>query len=419
MKKIIIITLALLLITGSLATAQKRLDYNGYIRSAKIYLGLTPKDWKKAAEMLEDAIKYYPDQPPLEAHYLLGTIYSDKHLYKEMRDEFDFVLNYCDTTTDKDVKNDCKDEKYKEEIDNILSSDWIRIYNDGVNKLKGAREADTCESITDSLLKADCDSSRMDLYTSSMQLFETATLIIPDSAQGWINLGLIFYSIDSTNKAMEAYHKAIQINPEDLSLLSNMFSIYFNTGKYDSAVVYGRKMLALNLETDSRANVLYNMAFAYNSLDLLDSAIASLKQVIELTPEDPDALYNLGAFLVRKSSEISSHLDSLQDSLEANPKKYKPEEDSLIAERKGLFQEAAGYFERVVAIQPDNMYALDWLGKAYFFLERWDKSKEAYQKIIALEPENEDAWCQLLLLYLKENNREKILEAKKHCTRYN
>jgi hypothetical protein len=64
------------------------------------------------------------------------------------------------------------------------------------------------------------------------------------------------------------------------------------------------------------------------------------------------------------------------------------------------------------------MEALDWLGQAYFFLEEWDKSKEVSLKIIDLEPENEDAWCQLLIIYLKENNKEKIQEAREHCTRY-
>lgn len=422
MKKIIIITFALLLITGSLATAQRRLDYKGYVRSAKIYLGLTPKDYKKAAEMLEDAIKYYPDQPPLEAHFILGTIYSDKKLYKEMRNEFDFVLNYCDSTTDKDAKKECKSEKYAKNINKILGSDWIRVYNDGVNTLKRAREQDsTCNTYTDSLMKAECDSTKMGLYAQALQEFETATMIIPDSSQGWINLGLIYYSTDSTEQALEAYHQAIMINPEDLSLLSNLFSIYFNSGEYDSAVVYGKKMLTLDLENSSRANILYNMAFAYNSLDMIDSGIASLKKVIEINPEDPDALYNLGAFMIRSSSKISaqiSGLDSLQNLPGAEPKKYKSEIDSLGAIRKELFKEAAGYFEKVVKIQPDNQDAMDWLGKGYFFLEQWDKSKDAYEKLVKLNPDDEEAWCQLVLLYLKENNPEKLKAAKEHCTLY-
>jgi tetratricopeptide (TPR) repeat protein len=420
LKKIIIITLALLLIISSLAGAQgKRLTYNGYIRSAKIYLDLTPKDFKKAAEMLEDAIKYYPDEPPLQAHFILGTIYSDKRLYKEMRDEFDYVLSVCDTATDKDVKKTCDKEEFEKNITDVLNSNWIKIYNDGVNTLKRAREEDTCQAVTDSLLKAECDSSAMQLYSSALQLFETSTMIIPDSSQGWINLGLIYYSIDSTEQALDAYQRAIKINPEDLSLLSNLFSIYFNTHEYDSAVEYGNKMLSLNLDNESRANVLYNMAFAYNSLDKIDSAVTYLKGVLEITPEAPDALYNLGAFLIRSGREIVDRINLLQDSVEANKAKYKPIMDSLNAQLKEKYREAAGYFEKVVEIQPDNMDALDWLGRGYFFLEQWDKSKDAYQKIIALDPENEDAWCQLLLIYLKENNREKIQEAKKHCTRYN
>ncbi|MBD3217598.1 MAG: tetratricopeptide repeat protein [candidate division Zixibacteria bacterium] len=419
MKKLLIFILAILILTSSMVVAQRRLDYNGYIRSAKIYLDLTPKDYKKAAEMLEAAIEYFPDEPPIEAHFILGNIYADKNLFEEMRKEYDYVLNLCDTAQDKDVKKECEKEDYAERIHKVLASNWIQQYNNGVNALKRARsEAESCEGITDSILKMECDSSTMELYMYAAEYFETSTMILPDSAQGWINLGLIYYSIDSTEKAMEFYNKALEINDEDLSLLSNTFSIYFNTGNYEEAIEVGKKMLELELTEQSRADVLYNMSFAYNTIDQIDSAIVYLKKSVEITPDSPDALYNLGAFIIKGGAGLATRLGDLQDSVEADPEKYEPIRDAVQDSLQEKYREAAEVFEQTVELQPENMDALDWLGRAYFFLEEWDKSKQAYQKIIELDSDNEDAWCQLLLIYLKENNREKILEAREHCKRY-
>ncbi|NIP44271.1 MAG: tetratricopeptide repeat protein [candidate division Zixibacteria bacterium] len=420
MKKILIVIITFLFIASSLGIAQdRRLGYDGYLRSAKIYLQLTPKDYKKAAEMLEAAIKYYPDQPPIEAHYVLGTIYADKNLFEEMRKEFEYVLTICDTAQSEDIQDECDKEDYVENIQDVLASKWIQQYNNGVSTLKRARDQDaSCEPIEDSILKAECDSTAMDLYMRAAESFQISTMILPDSAQGWINLGLIYYSIDSTDKALSFYQEALQINDQDLSLLSNMFSIYFNTGQYDSAIAIGKKMMELELTPQSRADMLYNMSIGYNALDEIDSAIVYLKKSIEITPDSPDALYNLGAFIIKSAADLVNKLGELQDSVEVNAAKYEPIRDSINQEVKVKYREAADVFEQCVELDPDNMEALDWLGQAYFFLEEWDKSKEVSLKIIDLEPENEDAWCQLLIIYLKENNKEKIQEAREHCTRY-
>jgi len=419
LKKILVFILALTLLTGSIATGQRKLDYKGYLRSAKIYLGLTPKDYKKAAEMLEAAIENYPDQPPIEAHYILGTIYADKNLFEEMRNEFEYVINICDTAQNEDIQNECDKEDYVKNIQDVLASKWIQQYNNGVSTLKRARDQDaSCEPIEDSILKAECDSTTMDLYMRAAEAFQISTMILPDSAQGWINLGLIYYSIDSTDKALDFYREALEINDQDLSLLSNMFSIYFNSGQYDSAIAIGKKMMELELTPQSRADMLYNMSIAYNTMDQIDSAIVYLKKSIEITPESPDALYNLGAFIIRSGAGLATKLSAYQDSIEINRAKYTPMRDAVQDSLKEKYREAAEVFEKAVELQPDNLDALDWLGRAYFFLEEWDKSKDAYTKIVELDEENEEAWCQLLIIYLKENNKEKIQEAQEHCTRY-
>jgi len=415
LKKLIIISLASFVLLSSMAYGQKRLHYGGYISSAKIYLGLTPKDYKAAAEMLEDAIKYYPDKPPIEAHFILGTIYSDKRLYSEMMAEFSYVSALCDTTDDRDVKKICDKEQYAKTIEAVLASNWIELYNNGVNALKYARTQDsTCKTMTDSVQLERCKIETGKTYEQALTYFKNATMVLPDSTQAWVNIGLTKYELGDVDGALDAYRRAIQHNPEDVNLLINIVSIYFNRQEYDSAVHYSSMLLKLNIPDKNKADIMYNMALATNNLGNLDSAIVLLEGVIAITPESEDALYNLGAFRIRVAAGLAEYRDSAQ----MDKKKYQSVVDSLESELKSLYALAAQCFEKVIEINPENTDALAWLGRAYFIMEEWDKSINAYEKLLAVKGEDEDADCQLLLLYLKKNDKAKINEYKPKCPKY-
>ncbi len=419
MKKLIIISLASFVLLSSMAYGQKRLHYGGYISSAKIYLGLTPKDYKAAAEMLEDAIKYYPDKPPIEAHFILGTIYSDKRLYSEMMAEFSYVSALCDTTDDRDVKKICDKEQYAKTIEAVLASNWIELYNNGVNALKYARTQDsTCKTMTDSVQLERCKIETGKTYEQALTYFKNATMVLPDSTQAWVNIGLTKYELGDVDGALDAYRRAIQHNPEDVNLLINIVSIYFNRQEYDSAVHYSSMLLKLNIPDKNKADIMYNMALATNNLGNLDSAIVLLEGVIAITPESEDALYNLGAFRIRVAAGLASSLNEYRDSAQMDKKKYQSVVDSLESELKSLYALAAQCFEKVIEINPENTDALAWLGRAYFIMEEWDKSINAYEKLLAVKGEDEDADCQLLLLYLKKNDKAKINEYKPKCPKY-
>jgi tetratricopeptide (TPR) repeat protein len=413
LKKIIIISVALLILLSSMALGQKRLDYNGYIRSANIYLGLVPKDYKKAVELCQSAIKYYPDKPPVEAHYILGTVYADRRLYKEMMDEFNYVTAICDTCDKKDAKKVCKKKKFVGNIDKILTSKWIEKYNDGVNALKRARDDDElCKAIIDIDERAACDSNVKQAYLATLESFNVSTLIRPDSAQGWVNIGIIYSGLGLPDSAVYNYRKALEHNPTSLAILSNMGSIYFNNQEFDSAAYYFNELLKLDIQPENRADILYNTSLAMDALGDIDSAIALLEVLITLQPESSDALYNAGAFKIKKASK---YVDERNKYIEAEDDRLV---DSINQIMKSIYWSAVPDFEKVLVVQPDNIDALDWLANAYFFLEEWDKAEAAYRKIIAINPDDEDTWCQLLLIALKNNVKAKIKETKAHCTKF-
>ena len=419
MKKLILLIVVILFVMSSIAVSQKRLDYNGYIRSAKIYLGLTPKDFKMAAKRCEEAIHYYPDRPPLEAHYILGTIYAEKNLVDSMMNHFNYILTLCDTTTEKKVKKTCEDDKYAEQIEKILFSTWINTYNDGVKVLQDAREEEQeCQEYEDAMAQMECMEESMESFEDALEYFQDATKILPDSANGWVNLGLTYLRLDDTAKAMESYIKALEYNDTDLGLLTNLSTIHFNRGNFDSASIYFNKILEQELEPSSRADMLYNLAICKHNTGDIDSAIEVLNEVIEITPESPDVLYNRGAFKIRKTADIGRVANDFRDSIADGKKQYQSQVDSLNEVMGDIYHSAAEDFKKVTEISPEYRDAWEWLGNCYFYVEEWEKSAESFEELVNLDPDYEDAWCQLAIIYTRLNQPEDRDRAAEKCSKY-
>lgn len=58
---------------------------------------------------------------------------------------------------------------------------------------------------------------------------------------------------------------------------------------------------------------------------------------------------------------------------------------------RGMYQEAVGYLDRVLAIEPDNVDALLKKGEALSYLGRYEEELQNYDRVLAIEPDNVDA----------------------------
>jgi tetratricopeptide (TPR) repeat protein len=68
----------------------------------------------------------------------------------------------------------------------------------------------------------------------------------------------------------------------------------------------------------------------------------------------------------------------------------------------GDYKKATGFFERVLAIDPNNAEAWNNMGSIYDITEQYDEALNAYQKSIALNPFHEEANINLALIQYKQ-----------------
>ncbi|MDE5736033.1 MAG: tetratricopeptide repeat protein, partial [Bacteroidales bacterium] len=101
------------------------------------------------------------------------------------------------------------------------------------------------------------------------------------------------------------------------------------------------------------------------------------RKALELNPEYPEAIYNLGAFYVNQGIEIQNQARNL-------PLDATAEYDALSAQANTLFQQSIPYLEKIVEAQPNNVDALNTLRGIYIQLNQMDKANEIKARVDAL-----------------------------------
>ncbi|MBU1320359.1 MAG: tetratricopeptide repeat protein [candidate division Zixibacteria bacterium] len=428
MRTVITIFLALTIVAS--ASAQ-RLTYDALVRSAKIYLQEAPKDYVKAEEKLRQAIDEFQDKQPVEAYFGLGALQAEKKRYAEMNENFEAALKICAEATDKKLKKRCDKENISETIISIRLSSWIDEFNSGASVLAGAvdlwPDLEDAESEDDTLdILDEIDAT----YRSALQNFVNASIIIPDSAQAWINAGITYYNLGKVKKtlgepdaetalkdsAIIAYETAIEVHPENFDLLSNMSTIYFELKNWDACAATFGKMAALQPDNVS---VLSNLSMllmeldskdTLNTLNLGDSITFVFDRIIELDPTNVDALSQRAFATITESIGINDSISVLRG-LDENV--HKSEIQALTEVRNAAYRSVIDDFTVVAETDPGNYDAWYWMGNCYYFLEEYQKSLECYEKALAIKPDAKEVLEILAPLYLKQGDRKKSDEAQK------
>jgi tetratricopeptide (TPR) repeat protein len=144
---------------------------------------------------------------------------------------------------------------------------------------------------------------------------------------------------------------------------------------------------ALSGEPDS-AELLYDVAMAAEKLDRLDEVETRLKQLIELKPNDPQALNALGYTLVDRTQRTAEGLKLIEKALALAPA------DPFILDsmgwaqyRLGNFDDSEKFLRRALADRPDPEIAAH-LGEVLWAKGQRESAKEVWQSQLKETPDN-------------------------------
>jgi cytochrome c-type biogenesis protein CcmH/NrfG len=109
----------------------------------------------------------------------------------------------------------------------------------------------------------------------------------PRDVSSWIALGNAYFDSERKADAVEAYGKALELQPDNPDVLTDQGVMYRELGAYDKAVLNFEKAASIN---PKHVQSLLNLGIVYaENLKDFDGAIKAWQRVIAAAPTSPQA----------------------------------------------------------------------------------------------------------------------------------
>ena len=205
----------------------------------------------------------------------------------------------------------------------------------------------------------------------------------------YCNRGAAYFGKGAYDRAIEDLNKAIELDPNDALAYGNRGAAYSIKREFDRAIKDHNKAIALNL---NEAGAYNNRGAAYFGKGAYDRAIEDLNKAIELDPNDAKA-YNIRGTAYHIKGTYDRAIKDYNKVIERNP------EFALAYHQRGFAYFLKGAYDRAVkdlnkAIELDSAYvgAYNIRGAAYFGKGEPNRAIENYNKAIELNPDYAEAY---------------------------
>lgn len=124
-------------------------------------------------------------------------------------------------------------------------------------------------------------------YRQRIATAEKIVLADPKNRQAWVQLGNDYFDTGQADKAVNAYGKALELNPADPNVLTDQGVMYRQLKRFDLAIANFEKALQID---PKHLQSLYNMGIVYaQDLQQSDKAIKAFTRFLEIDSTSPTA----------------------------------------------------------------------------------------------------------------------------------
>jgi tetratricopeptide (TPR) repeat protein len=234
----------------------------------------------------------------------------------------------------------------------------------------------------------------------------------PEYPDAYVELGRYYGSMAEPALAKATFERWTARHPEDADMLINAGLTAFDAADFAQALEFFEKAVEVASGEEQKSGA---RTFRANTLDMLgryEEAVEAYEEVIAETPEWWEAHANLGICHARNGRHERAEA-AFRRGLEDCPGSPEIRDElaaHLLAERKDL-REALRLSEEAVALGRDEIRHLHTLGEVRLSLGDESGAAEAYQAMLALDPENPEAHLEIGLLH---EVRGEVREAEEH-----
>jgi tetratricopeptide (TPR) repeat protein len=199
------------------------------------------------------------------------------------------------------------------------------------------------------------------------------------------------------NQAIDEFKKALELEPNNSLIYSEMAESYARNNKAREAVETANKAVQIdadNIEAHKLLSTIYlqiiGRANAQQppSVDTINTAIHEFEEIVRIDPSERQSFLMLGR-LYQIKGDRDKATDIYKTFLGIEP----GSEEGVTALAKlhmdaGNYKEAVGLLEAFVKRSPESDGALQTLGEAYSELQEYGKAADAYKRAGELDPDD-------------------------------
>ena len=220
------------------------------------------------------------------------------------------------------------------------------------------------------------------------------------------NLGLIHKKMGNSQKAIESFCAALEIDPEFPAALLNLGNVYLATGQVVEAETCFRDLLKIESDHADGCN---SLASLLAGLEKVQEAVQLLERSLKVRPDYSEARVNLGRLLGRLGcyDDAIRHLRYAAKLCPEDPDLHRDLGHAL--QQAGKPDEAMLVYCRVAELAPNDARSHVGIGHVQQTIGQWAEAEVSYQRALALDPENADALNNLGSVLMHRDDPETAL----------
>ncbi|MCK4893766.1 MAG: tetratricopeptide repeat protein [Calditrichia bacterium] len=325
--------------------------------------------YDKAYDLAKEAVQKYPTNA--EAWYLLGELHGRFEKFEEMNQAFEKSLSIG--------------PKFKTEIEQLQNKYFAENYNAALRKYyTPARDEQDPEK-------------RKELFSQAAEKFLYAHQSMPSRIEPLTPMSVSFLETGDTATAEKYVLKAIDMNPDNDTLMVTVGDFYYNSDQVDKALAMYERALGVN---NNSVDAMLAIGEIYSKQEKWDEALAKFRTAMDLQPSNPAIPNNVAIILytekkytealtyIKKTIELEPEnqnayellsLSYMQSAQELNDKFSETEDASYKQKADALYDEALPVLEDAVRKFPDSSLLWNNMGVCYAQKGMKDKAQEAFE----------------------------------------
>jgi tetratricopeptide (TPR) repeat protein len=155
-------------------------------------------------------------------------------------------------------------------------------------------------------------------FSKAIQAYQKAIELDPSYVEAYNNLGIVYQTMGDAKSAIGAYQKSTEINTRYEKGYNNLGLLFLLEGRYEEALEAFQKTLAIN---SNHIGTYINLGILFKQKGQWDNAIESYQKALTIDPHHRETHYNM-ALLYEHLENLELAIDHYQQFIQLSSKSY-------------------------------------------------------------------------------------------------